>query len=53
VLREPALFRELSVDAALNTITWPNGYDIDPDRLRILAIEQHPEDPAAIPSVLQ
>ncbi len=53
VLREPALFRELSVDAALDTITWPNGYDIDPDRLRMLAIEQHPEDPPAIPSVLQ
>lgn len=49
VLRDPEKFREIFVDDELGTIAWPNGYDIDPDRLRMLAMEQHPEDPAAIP----
>ncbi|MHB8645591.1 MAG: hypothetical protein ACYDAR_07370 [Thermomicrobiales bacterium] len=49
VLRDPALFRDLFVDSDSGTITWPNGYDIDPDRLRMLAMEQHPEDAAAVP----
>ena len=53
VLRDPTLFRELSVDSDAGTITWPNGYDLDPDRLRVLAIEQHPDDPDAVPVPLQ
>jgi hypothetical protein len=53
VLRDPTLFRGLSVDPDAGTITWPNGYDVDPDRLRMLAIEQHPEDMAAIPRPLR
>lgn len=53
VLRDPTLFRDLVVDPDVDTIIWPNGYDIDPDRLRMLAIEQHPNDPAAVPAPLQ
>lgn len=49
VLRDQERFREVFVDDGLGTIAWPNGYDIDPDRLRMLAMEQHPEDAAAIP----
>ncbi len=49
VLRDQEKFREVFVDDELGTITWPNGYDIDPDRLRMLAMEQHPEDAAAVP----
>ena len=32
--RDPALFRQVSVDAELGTIVWPNGADMDPDVLR-------------------
>ncbi len=53
VLWDSTLFRALSVDPDAGTITWPNGYDLDPDRLRMLAIEQHPNDPAAVPEPLQ
>jgi hypothetical protein len=49
VLRDPEKFREVFVDDELGTIAWPNGFDIDPDRLRMLAMEQHPEDAAATP----
>ncbi len=53
VLRDPNAFRDLFVDPDLRTITWPNGYDYDPDSLRRLAIAQHPDDPAAVPPPLQ
>jgi hypothetical protein len=32
-LRDPAAFREVSVDHELGTIVWPNGADMDPDVL--------------------
>ena len=32
-LRDPARFREVSVDSELGTIVWPNGADICPDVL--------------------
>jgi hypothetical protein len=53
VLRDPSLFQQLYVDHEFGTITWPNGYDLDPDRLRMLAMEQHPDDPAAVPAPLR
>jgi len=53
VLRDSEAFRELYVDNELGTIAWPNGFDYDPDTLRMLAIEQHPNDPAAVPEPLQ
>lgn len=31
--KDPALFRQVRVDAELGTIVWPNGADIDPDVL--------------------
>jgi hypothetical protein len=31
--QDPALFREVRVDAELGTIVWPNGADMDPDVL--------------------
>jgi len=33
LLRDPALFRAVRVDASLGTIVWPNGADLDPDVL--------------------
>jgi hypothetical protein len=33
ILRDAALFRAVAVDAALGTIVWPNGADLDPDVL--------------------
>lgn len=53
VLRDPILFQRFYVDHEFGTITWPNGYELDPDRLRMLAMEQHPDDPAAVPAPLQ
>lgn len=53
VLCDPQRFGELSVDEQLGTIAWPNGFDYDPDSLRMLAIEQHPDDPDAVPAPLQ
>lgn len=53
VLRDPERFRELRVDDELGTIAWPNGYDYDPDSLRMLAMKQHPDDPDAVPAPLQ
>jgi hypothetical protein len=32
-LQDPAYFGQVSVDAELGTIVWPNGYDLDPDVL--------------------
>jgi hypothetical protein len=32
-LRDPARFREFTVDEELGTIVWPNGADICPDVL--------------------
>ena len=31
--RDRQLFRQVSVDAELGTIVWPNGADLDPDVL--------------------
>lgn len=32
-LRDPALFRQLKVDAEIGTLVWPTGADIDPNVL--------------------
>jgi hypothetical protein len=32
-LRDPDFFRLVRVDPELRTITWPNGFDLDPDVL--------------------
>jgi len=32
-LRDPDFFRQVSVDAELGTVIWPNGLDLDPDVL--------------------
>jgi hypothetical protein len=32
-LRDPDFFRQVRVDPELRTITWPNGFDLDPDVL--------------------
>jgi hypothetical protein len=32
-LRDPDFFRLVRVDPELHTITWPNGFDLDPDVL--------------------
>ncbi len=31
--KDPALFRQVHVDAELGTVVWPNGADLDPDVL--------------------
>jgi Protein of unknown function (DUF2442) len=33
-LRDPAYFRQVSVDPELRTVVWPNGLDPAPDLLR-------------------
>lgn len=33
ILRDPFLFRAISVDESLGTVVWPNGADLDPDVL--------------------
>jgi hypothetical protein len=33
-LRNPDVFRQVTVDRELGTIVWPNGADLDPDVLR-------------------
>jgi len=40
------LFRQVSVDAELGTIVWPNGADMDPD---VLHGDFEPADIAATP----
>lgn len=32
-LREPSLFRSVTVDAEVGTVVWPNGADFDPATL--------------------
>ena len=53
VHRDTDAYRELHVDDELGAIAWPNGFDYDSDSLRMLAMEQHPNDPAAAPEPLQ
>jgi len=33
-LREPAYFRQVTVDSELQTVVWPNGLDPAPELLR-------------------
>jgi hypothetical protein len=42
------LFRQVSVDAELGTIVWPNGADMDPD---VLHGDFEPAETTAIPHV--
>ncbi|OGQ80132.1 MAG: hypothetical protein A2289_12945 [Deltaproteobacteria bacterium RIFOXYA12_FULL_58_15] len=46
ILKDPAKFREVSVDAEIGTIVWPNGADLCPD---VLYFDGDP--PWASPSV--
>lgn len=32
-LRDPAFFAQVWVDPEVETVVWPNGYDMDPDVL--------------------
>ncbi len=32
-LRDPRFFSRVRVDAELQTVVWPNGFDLDPDVL--------------------
>ncbi len=32
-LQDPAFFAQVRVDPDLQTVVWPNGYDMDPDAL--------------------
>jgi hypothetical protein len=32
-LQDPGYFHQVHVDPELGTVTWPNGYDLDPDVL--------------------
>ena len=43
-LKDPARFREVSVDEELDTIVWPNGADICPDVLYHGRSPAHVED---------
>lgn len=36
-LRDPAVFRQVTIDPELRTVTWPNGADFAPEFLRELA----------------
>jgi hypothetical protein len=49
-LRDPAYFRQVSVDPELRTIVWPNGFDLDPD---VLHGDYAPEHPASAQSASQ
>jgi hypothetical protein len=37
LVKDPALFRQVTVDEELGTIVWPNEADLDPDVLYALA----------------
>jgi len=47
VLDDPALFRAVSVDPVMGTITWPNGADLCPDSLYFGLPPAGPEPAAA------
>jgi hypothetical protein len=32
-LQDPQFFAQVHVDPELETVVWPNGYDMDPDVL--------------------
>lgn len=32
-LKDPDYFNQVRVDPELETVVWPNGFDMDPDRL--------------------
>jgi hypothetical protein len=32
-LKDPEFFRQVRVDPELRTVSWPNGFDLDPDVL--------------------
>ncbi len=32
-LKDPEFFRRVRVDPELRTVSWPNGFDLDPDVL--------------------
>ena len=32
-LKDPAFFRQVRVDPELQTVVWPNGFDLDPEVL--------------------
>lgn len=36
-LRDPTVFRQVTIDPELRTVTWPNGADFAPEFLRELA----------------
>lgn len=48
-LKDPQFFAQVRVDPELETVVWPNGYDMDPDALiwgvdadgNLLAIPEH------------
>lgn len=37
-LKDPSVFAQVSVDAELGTIVWPNGADLAPDALHARAL---------------
>lgn len=37
-LRDPAFFAQVTVDAELGTVVWPNGADLAPDALHARAV---------------
>lgn len=39
--RDPAFFRQLTVDSEANTIVWPNDTDIAPETLYAMARQEH------------
>lgn len=45
-LRDPARFREVTVDPELGTIVWPNGADVCPDVLYYGRVPASLEKPA-------
>ncbi len=32
-LQDPTYFRQVRIDRDLHTLSWPNGYDVDPEVL--------------------